>query len=218
MKKISKYKPVRRAVFCSLLLVFVSGFVLAFGSAPVSSQSEPPVPGWVRCPDGNWAPTSVECSAGGGSPQPVRPPNIPAEDWNQDPTGGSTPRSGTGTSYCPGGQVPVPPGADPAVYCRRVGFDVPMEEMPLDCMAEDLNASTCAIIGRLNTFIYALSSLVAVVVVAMIALGGIQYSASRDNPQEAQAAKTRIRNALLALIVYIFGLAILQWLIPGGIL
>jgi hypothetical protein len=124
------------------------------------------------------------------------------------------------TRYCPGSQnsVPIPPGANASQYCSGLGFTGTPDEMPLDCMAADLNASTCAIIGRLETFIMALSALVGVVVVAMVALGGIQYSASRDNPQEAQAAKTRIRNALLALVVYMFAWLILQWLIPGAIL
>lgn len=62
-----------------------------------------------------------------------------------------------------------------------------------------------------------LSALVAIVVIAVIISAGIQYSASGGNPQVTAQAKKRIINAILALIVYFFLFAILQWLIPGGL-
>jgi hypothetical protein len=144
------------------------------------------------------------------------PPGIPASECNTGPR--------DGYMFCPGTRIEVPIGTPcPDPPTRTDGFN----ERPywsegdlsgqIDCMGADLNEGSCRLIGRLNTFIMALSTLVGVVVVAMITLGGIQYSASRDNPQEAQAAKTRIRNALIALVVYIFAFAILQWLIPGGV-
>jgi Na+/phosphate symporter len=62
-----------------------------------------------------------------------------------------------------------------------------------------------------------LSALVGVIVVIMIIVGGIQYSAAGDDPQKVAAAKSKITNALLALFLFIFMYALLQWLVPGGI-
>lgn len=62
-----------------------------------------------------------------------------------------------------------------------------------------------------------LSGVVGIVVVIMIVWGGIQYSQSRDNPQQTAQAKDHIRNALLALVIYIFMIAFLSWAVPGGV-
>ena len=81
-----------------------------------------------------------------------------------------------------------------------------------------LDKNNCGIVGYVVTFTRVLSALVGVVVVIMIAVGGLQFSMARDNPQEVAAAKNRIKSAVLALAFYLFGFALLQWLVPGGIL
>lgn len=87
-----------------------------------------------------------------------------------------------------------------------------------DCRADTLNASNCGIVAQLNIFINILAAVVGIVIVVMIVWGGIQYTMSRDNPQQTAAAKEHIKNAILALVVYIFSIALLNWLVPGGIL
>ncbi|MBA3758544.1 hypothetical protein H0X10_02840 [Candidatus Saccharibacteria bacterium] len=82
---------------------------------------------------------------------------------------------------------------------------------------EPLSKDNCGIMFYIAQFTRVLSGLVGVVVVVMIAYGGIQYSMSKDNPQEAAAAKDRIRNAVIALVFYMFIFAFLQYLIPGGL-
>jgi len=81
--------------------------------------------------------------------------------------------------------------------------------------------STCLaknpIIRDLRVFVNALSGIVGVVVVAMIMVGGIQYSSARDNATAVSAARKRIANAVVALIIYFLIFAFLQWLIPGGV-
>lgn len=86
------------------------------------------------------------------------------------------------------------------------------------CTAQNLDKNNCGILAYLIDGINLLSALVGIVIVIMIAVGGLQYSASRDNPQSTQAAKEKIRNAILALLAYIFMYAFLQYLIPGGVL
>lgn len=58
---------------------------------------------------------------------------------------------------------------------------------------------------------------IGIVVVGMIIVGGIQYATSGGVPQKVEAARRRITNSLIALALYVFMFAILQWLIPGGI-
>lgn len=63
-----------------------------------------------------------------------------------------------------------------------------------------------------------LSAGVGLVVVGSIVVGGVQYSASRGDPQATALAINRIRSSLLALLIYIFGFALLNYIIPGVVL
>lgn len=86
-----------------------------------------------------------------------------------------------------------------------------------DCHEPNLNKNNCGIIRYLVTFIRFLSAIVGIVIVAGIIIGGIQYSVSADEANAVNAAKKRIFNAVLALVVYIFMFALLQYLVPGGV-
>ena len=61
-----------------------------------------------------------------------------------------------------------------------------------------------------------LSDGVGIVVIGSIIVGGIQYSASHGDPQAAAAASNRIRSSLVALFIFIFAYAILNYVIPAG--
>lgn len=63
-----------------------------------------------------------------------------------------------------------------------------------------------------------LSNLVGFVIIASIIYGGIQYIGSRGDPQSTAMAVNRIRSSLFALLLFIFGYAILNYLIPAGFL
>lgn len=92
------------------------------------------------------------------------------------------------------------------------------QNLNADCQDTNITSSNCGIVRYLVTFINILTAVVGLVVVLMIIVGGIQYSAARDNPQAVQAAKGKIINALLGLVAYIFTSAFLQYIVPGGIL
>jgi hypothetical protein len=92
----------------------------------------------------------------------------------------------------------------------------------------DLNAfgGTCGntgkvedncIVTRIDQFASFLAAGVGIVVTIMIIVGGIQYSLAGDNPQAVQAAKTRIRNAIIAMVALLLSYSFIQWIIPGGI-
>ena len=86
-----------------------------------------------------------------------------------------------------------------------------------DCNEDNLDSSNCQIINRLVQGINLLSAVVGVVVVMMIVWAGIKYTMSKDDPQQTAAAKEHIKNAIIALLVYLFMFGFLQWVVPGGI-
>ena len=77
--------------------------------------------------------------------------------------------------------------------------------------------TNCGILKYVTRITNVLSGIAGLIIVSMIIIGGIQYSTAGPDPSKVQAARTKIFNALLALVFFVFGFAILQWLIPGGI-
>lgn len=73
------------------------------------------------------------------------------------------------------------------------------------------------IVSRINQAVNLLSALVGIVVAGSIIFAGIQYTLAGDNPQKVGAARSRITSSIVALILFLFIFAILQYLIPGGI-
>ena len=63
-----------------------------------------------------------------------------------------------------------------------------------------------------------LSAGVGIVAVGAIAFAGFLYATARDDPSQTKKAIEMIRNTAIGLLVYIFMFAILQYLIPGGVL
>lgn len=57
---------------------------------------------------------------------------------------------------------------------------------------------------------------VGVVVVASMVWAGLQYTMARADPNAIGQAKERILNNLIALLIYIFSYAILNYVIPRG--
>lgn len=85
-----------------------------------------------------------------------------------------------------------------------------------ECKDGNLN-NNCSIVKYIRTFVQALSALAGIVIVIMITVGGIQYSASKDNPQATAAAKGRVTNAIIALVSYLLLFGFLQYIVPGGV-
>lgn len=63
-----------------------------------------------------------------------------------------------------------------------------------------------------------LSVAVGLAVVGGIAAGGIVYSTAQGSPGKTQSGIKIITNSVIALVLYLLMFAILQFLIPGGIL
>ena len=79
-------------------------------------------------------------------------------------------------------------------------------------------ANHSAIMDMLFAIIRFLSYGVGLIVIASLAYAGIQYATSQGDPQATAKAETRIRSTIIALLIYIFGYAILNYIIPKGFL
>lgn len=58
---------------------------------------------------------------------------------------------------------------------------------------------------------------VGLVVTLMIVIAGIQYTLARENPQAVQAAKSKITNAVIAMVSFMLIYTFIQWIVPGGL-
>lgn len=97
----------------------------------------------------------------------------------------------------------------------------PPPETTSDFKCEGNNTQDCIDKNPITKWLQFFMNVISVVIVAgsaiMIAVGGLQYTAARDNPQAVQAAKQKIINVFIGLLSYFFLYAFLQWLVPGGI-
>ena len=98
-----------------------------------------------------------------------------------------------------------------------IPVDLPEPEERTDPALGDRGADGL-IHNYVNPFINFLAIAVGIIVTISIVVGGIQYSASADDPQKVAKAKDRIINAIIALLAFLFLYAFLQWLVPGGFL
>lgn len=81
------------------------------------------------------------------------------------------------------------------------------------------SAGSCDLVKKyVDPLINVLAAAVGVVVTISIVVAGIQYSSAGGDPGKVQAARKRIMNSIIALVGFFLFYAVLQWLIPGGLL
>ncbi len=110
--------------------------------------------------------------------------------------------SGTTTGFVP------PPSVSGNASCQGVDLAV-----DVNCDESTGNPIT----GYINGIINFLAGAVGLVVIIMVATGGVQYMMAGGNPQATQAALKRITDAIIGLLFFIFLYAFLQWVVPGGL-
>lgn len=77
-------------------------------------------------------------------------------------------------------------------------------------------------VGSINSLI-SLAVTIMTVLIGIVATGGIAYAAilyasARDDQSQTSQAITIIRNIVIGLLLYGFTIAIINWLIPGGVI
>lgn len=91
------------------------------------------------------------------------------------------------------------------------------------CLSSKPDATYCAgnnsgILDVTFAIIRFLSIGVGLVVVGSMVVAGIQYTTSRGDPKATAEAETRIKATVIALLIYIFAYAILNYVLPKGFL
>jgi hypothetical protein len=74
------------------------------------------------------------------------------------------------------------------------------------------------IIDALFAIIRFLSYGVGLIIVGSLIVAGIQYTMAKDDPQAVAGAQKRIKSTIGALALFLFGYAILNYIIPAGVL
>lgn len=85
------------------------------------------------------------------------------------------------------------------------------------CLGPAAKTNMTPVEDLLYSLVRFLSYGVGLVLIASMIVAGIQYSTSEGNPEATQAAKNRIRDAVIGLFIYLFAFAIVQYLVPGGL-
>ena len=124
-------------------------------------------------------------------------------------TGGSS-SSGSGSSSTPTFNASTAqPGA--GQYTCGEGADAVHVSINFGCQGKG-----SAITDAAFAIIRVLSAGVGLVVIASIVVAGIQYTTSRGDPNATARAISRIRSSVIALLIYIFAAAMLDFVIPAG--
>lgn len=91
---------------------------------------------------------------------------------------------------------------------------------PAICGTPCKNADNCDLTAKyINPFINKfLAPLAILAVIIGVIWGAIEYIMSGGDSQKVAQAKNRIQKALVGLVAFIFLYALLNWLIPGGLL
>lgn len=62
-----------------------------------------------------------------------------------------------------------------------------------------------------------LSGIIGVLAVVMIVVAGAKYASAGDSPEKVKEAKTMITNVVIGVVIYVFLVAIVDYLVPGGL-
>ena len=75
-----------------------------------------------------------------------------------------------------------------------------------------------AAVAYLKLILRLINGAIGAIIIMMIVISGIQYITSTADPARVKAAKTRLQNAILALVLYMIMYAAIRFLVPGNIL
>ncbi len=215
-------KLAKISVQSSLALVFVCLFSVFFAT---SAYADPTTTS-VKCSDG----TSVMATRSGTT--------FTNDDYNKacKDHGGYTPAADqsapaqtidpVSAGTCPEDQT-LKYSQDGSTFCGAVegkyqcgsgvqGGKVVTTSFNFGCRGKSYTKPLNPIIDMAFALFRFLSTGVGLVIIGSIIVAGIQYSTSRGNPQATEAAIKRVTNSVIALLIFIFMFAILNFIVPGG--
>ncbi len=158
------------------------------------------------------------CRQGGGIWTQIKGANTPttADDvWQCNPPLNKN-NDNTSKSPNPLTQAVIPSLQQCGSYVAKGARPEVIQTNLISCNTSDQGI---AVIGDVLRFgVTALTVLVGAGAVAGIAWEALKYARAQDNQSLVSEARTRIRDIIIGLGVYIFMVAIINWLVPGGII
>ena len=134
---------------------------------------------------------------------------------NSGSSGGSGSGTSTSSPSTASSASPASSMADSETTPADSTTVVTVKDPALDCTQDGANEGDCDLIAKyLNPIITFFSAFVGIAVVIGIISGGIMYSTAGDDPQKTARGRNQVRNAIIALVAYIFLYAMIKWLIP----
>lgn len=70
----------------------------------------------------------------------------------------------------------------------------------------------------IRILVIVMSILIGIVATGGLAYAGILYASARDSKEKVSEAMGVVRNVVIGLLLYVFTVAIINWLIPGGVI
>jgi hypothetical protein len=105
--------------------------------------------------------------------------------------------------------------AAPTCPAGDVAIGVIIAKNGNNCVSSSGNGVIVNYLANILTF---LSAVVGAVILLMLIIAGVQYITSAGDPKAITNAKNRLVNAITALILFVMAFAILNFVVPGGIL
>lgn len=111
------------------------------------------------------------------------------------------------------------PGQVHAAKCEKGEVQLSVPIMGEECVSGSKDDFSKTLIVTYMRWLLRFAALgFGLVMTVMLSIGGVQYITAQDNPQAIQAAKKKIFNAIISLVLFIFAFAIINYLIPGGLI
>ncbi|HEY2004293.1 MAG TPA: hypothetical protein VGH44_04225 [Candidatus Saccharimonadia bacterium] len=124
------------------------------------------------------------------------------------------PGSGGGTSTSGGGSSLTDPNSG---GCAG-GVQIALPIFSNNTCVQNSQGNGSAIVVYLKEVLQLLSGIVGITIITLIIWAGIRYITSLGDPSIVKDAKSRLTNAITALVLFLMMFAILQFLVPGGLL
>lgn len=154
------------------------------------------------------APASI--SSVSANPPPKPPASTATDSPEKDPPNAAGPTDTSTAKYqCGSGKDAVKVSID--IGCKGNSCLNGHPEAGFDC-----DHQNSPVLDAAFAIIRFLTAGVGLIIVASLVVAGIQYTSSRGDPGATAAAMNRIRSTVIALFIFIFGFAILNYLIPAG--
>src|SRR5688572_24071525 len=114
----------------------------------------------------------------------------------------------------------VPASPVYADHCAsdEIAISVPVEQGGSHCIKKEGTGKDNPIFIYMRNIIKFIGAGVGMVLVLLVIVGGIRFTTAQGNPQAVQSAVKMIVSAVIGLIMFVLLFAIINYLLPGGVI